>query len=234
MKFSRTYIVGNGVMGQLLKQRIERFYGPVKVFDIGDEIEIEEVAGEINHVIIATPISVIPQIIQKLYSMRLDRTYVSEIGSVKGDLCRKYAALSHGSDAYKSVHPMVGPLAGDWDILDWNKNCIIISDDISGDIDLDNHPIARFWRDLGFKTTKINAITHDEVIGKLSHLSHYMIKAYVEYIENTMTPEQIALAGTSFEKFRKMAEGAKRLQDIYDSNESLPAIVKDFAFYMEK
>lgn len=241
MKFSKIYIVGGaGVMGKLLLSRINLFYrsGEVVVFDKGDFLRIYDgTRDEPNLVIVATPISEIGKTLDKIAKINPKWTFVTEIGSVKGGLWADYfATMSQGVNRnlhFASTHPMVGPLAKDWDVLDWGKKCIII------DGEHDNtecHPwIVAFWRDLGFVIERLaSASRHDEIVGKLSHLSHYMIKMYVKYINETMTPDEIRLGGTSFETFKKMAEGAERLNDIYEANKELPRLVEGFANFMKR
>jgi prephenate dehydrogenase len=92
----------------------------------------------------------------------------------------------------------------------------------------------QFWEEMGFSLEDIDAGEHDEKIGKLSHVSHYMIMKYVEFVDATMTEDDKKLAGSSYEKFKKMAEGAKRLKDIYDSNQKLPEIIEEFSEFMKK
>lgn len=241
MKFAKIYIIGGaGVMGKLLHARISQFYqsGEVVVFDKGEFLRIYDgTKDQPNLVIVATPISEIGKTLEKIAKVNPQWTFVTEIGSVKGGVWADYfATMTQGVNRhlhFASTHPMVGPLAKDWDVLNWGKKCIII------DGEHDNtecHPwIVTFWRDLGFVIERLSsARRHDEIVGKLSHLSHYMIKMYVKYINETMTQEEIKLGGTSFEAFKKMAEGAERLNDIYEANRELPALVESFANFMKR
>lgn len=234
MKFSKIFIVGGrGVMGKLLLERIIHFYtGDVTIFDKGDGIVIPD--GDEEHrnlVIVATPISAIGPTLEKIAAIDPKFTFVTEIGSVKGELWAEYirvmSRLSHKSSFFASTHPMVGPLAKDWHVFDWKKKCIIISG--STESTEAHAAFADFWADLGFINEFMNdAKRHDEVIGILSHLSHFMVMMYVRHAKQKLTPTELALAGTSFETFSKMAEGAERLIDIYDANNALPDLVDDF------
>ncbi len=234
MKFSRVYIIGGkGVMGKLLHERIAKFYPTeVIIIDKDDDIVISD--GDADHynlVIVSTPISVIGPTLEKIADIDPKFTFVTEIGSVKGGLWADYqivmSRLTHPHSFFASTHPMVGPLAKDWDVLDWKKKCVIISGETES---TDCHKwFMDFWQDLGFINEVLtNANRHDEVIGVLSHLSHFMIMMYVRHAKKVLTAEELALAGTSFETFVKMAEGAERLHDIYDANRSLPKLVEDF------
>lgn len=236
MQFKRIYIIGNGVMGKLLHQRIERFYNTqVVVFDKDDTIYIANGSPEEpNLVIVCTPISTITHILIQISSQNPAHTYICEIGSVKGKLVREYASIFDDRENifFESVHPMVGPLATDWNVFNWNKNCIIIQEDLT------KSPktllISRFWREIGFNIRRMDPTRHDEVIGKLSHLSHYMILAYVDFVESTLREDELRLAGPSFDKFKELAKGAQRLEDIYVCNESLPELVESYSKHMKK
>jgi prephenate dehydrogenase len=237
MKFSRVYIVGMGVMGKLLHDRIFHFYtGNIVVFDKNDTIRIEDGTPEApNLVIIATPILTIRDLVQQIADLAPRNVYITEIGSVKDAAISMHSIIEQSGNRslfFGSTHPMVGPLAKDWNILHWHRKCLILGGQPG--VPSCPEPIAQFWRDLGFETHQIGFADHDIFIGKLSHLSHFMIMMYVRYIRETMKPEEIALAGTSFETFSKMAEGAERLHDIYEANPNLNTIAKDFAEYMTK
>lgn len=239
MKFSRIFLIGaQGVMGKLLTQRLKDFYCDdhgmldLVMLDKGDPINIPD--GDDKHynlVIVATPISEIGRTLEKIVAIDPKFTFITEIGSVKGGLWADYqVVMSQMTDSHSffaSTHPMVGPLAKDWDILDWKKKCIIISGETES---TDCHKgFMDFWQDLGFvNEIMTSAKRHDEVIGILSHLSHFMIMMYVRHAKKVLTTEELALAGTSFDTFVKMAEGAERLHDIYDANRSLPQLVEGF------
>jgi prephenate dehydrogenase len=237
VKFGRIYIVGMGVMGKLLHDRIFHFYtGNIVTFDKDDTIRIEDGTAEApNLVIISTPISTIGNLVQQIADLAMSNTYITEIGSVKDASIAMHGIVEQSGNPslfFGSTHPMVGPLAKDWHVLDWHRKCLILGGQPG--VPSCPEPIAQFWRDLGFETHQIGFTAHDEFIGKLSHLSHFMIMMYVRYIHATMKPEEIALAGTSFETFSKMAEGAERLHDIYEANPYLNNITKEFSEFMTK
>lgn len=239
MKFSRIFIIGAaGVMGKLLTKRLQDFYTDqhgnldLVLLDKGSTINIPD--GDADHynlVIVSTPISEIGKTLESIVAIDPKFTFITEIGSVKGGLWSDYqvvmSQLTHPNSFFASTHPMVGPLAKDWDILDWKRKCVIISGETDS---TDCHKwFMDFWTDLGFvNEIMTSSIRHDEVIGILSHLSHFMIMMYVRHAKKVLTPEELGLAGTSFETFVKMADGAERLHDIYDANRSLPKLVEGF------
>jgi len=185
-------------------------------------------------IIVATPIHAIPGILKAINGMDLRFTFVCEIGSVKGKLVKEYEDIMTNKSGiwFESVHPMIGPLATDWSTFNWSpKTCLIIQQDVS-QIPETNW-IANFWKDLGFKTHRVDPFYHDRVIGTLSHLSHFMILTYVDYVEKTLKPHEIALAGPSFEKFKTLAQGARRLEDIYINNEELPKLIAEYSDHMD-
>ena len=229
-------------MGKLLTQRLKDFYMDdhgtldLVLLDKGDPINIPDGDAEhCNLVIVSTPISEIGRTLEKIVAIDPKFTFVTEIGSVKGGLWADYqivmSQMSHPHSFFASTHCMVGPLAKDWEVFDWKRKCIVISGDSENN---DCHSwIIDFWKDLGFKIEIIkSSIRHDEVIGILSHLSHFMIMMYVRYAKNVLTPQDLALAGTSFETFVKMSEGDERLSYIYETNRALPKLVDEFCDYM--
>lgn len=231
MKFSRVYIIGSGVFGWLLHDRISKFYpAEIVMFDKGDRLYFAKAtAEEPTLIIVAVPIGEIPSVLREIVALKPEHTFLTEIGSVKDNLCTKYNRIIGGALPFLSTHPMTGPLDTLWGEKDWKRKCLIIDSD-SNEYELqDRLSIVTFWEDLGFVIRYISAKDHDRVIGTLSHLSHFMILAYVEFVKETLTPEEIDLAGTSFEKFNAMAKGAERLKDIYVSNEQLGGLVEGFA-----
>lgn len=234
--FGHIFIIGNGVMGKLLKKRIENFYFTlphqrVTVYDKGDELKLNEdkqTATLPTLVIVATPISEIQPVLKKIAELNPENTYVNEIGSVKGML-KKYVEIFRGRNPnFCSIHPMVGPLA-DWESESWNAKCLFV---------MDTAPLPQavrgLWEGLGFEFKSIDYQDHDVVIGKLSHLIHFTIIKFVAYVESTTSAYERELAGSSWYKFKEMAEGAKRLSDIYETNTSLPGLVKEFSRFLEK
>ena len=238
MKFAKVYIIGNGVFGQLLHRRITQFYGAeVCVFDKGDKLDFSEATPEKpNLIIVATPISEILKVIETVVAINPINTWLTEIGSAKGKLFCNQCCYAIGTKMpFLSVHPMTGPLDTLWGELNWHRKCLVVEKSTVNDFEEMSTSevwekaleIQDFWEDLGF------VIRHDRIIGTLSHLSHFMILSYAKFVRATLTPAEIDLAGTSFEKFDKMAKGAERLMDIYKANDALYGITQEFASQME-
>ncbi len=233
-KFGQIYIIGgSGVMGQLLNDRIALMFQndrnhsfECEIFDKGDKLSIRSGTNKLpNLVIIATPIKEILSVVKKLAKLKITNVYFTEIGSVKGNLVKAYQE-EIGGTKFLSVHPMIGPLAKDWKDIKWSKyNCLFI--DAFEKIP-EHRAIRGFWRDLGFICHDIDATYHDEIIGKLSHLSHFLVKTYVNYVHNTLSKEELSLAGPSFKFFEKLAKGSERLKDMFDTNSALPTLLKEF------
>jgi prephenate dehydrogenase len=226
-------------MGKLLHKRILDFYKPtpeVVVIDKDDRLAID--SGNINDfhlVIISTPIGQISSTFKKIVEINPEHTYVCEIGSAKEEVYEQcIQAMSSPSDNihlfFESVHPMVGPLATDWNVFEWNKKCLIVRKDIERRPETQR--IEQFWKDIGFSTHLMSLEQHDDVIGRLSHLSHFMIMEYVNFVKKTLPPELLKFGGPSFETFSKMAEGAARLEDIYKANAELKGIVAAFSKHL--
>ena len=238
MKFKNIHIIGYGVMGRLLRQRIDKFYGGnIVVSDRGEGIIIPDGTEEgPSLVIIATPISAVTSICEQIATLNPRHTHVCDVASTKSNYMRwrnifKSAQKENNTLHWGSYHPMVGPLAKDWDVKYWGRKCLQAR--LACSVSEHNILMNDFWRDLGFKVEQIDHERHDVLIGKLSHLSHYLILKYVEFIESNMSKKEIALAGTSFEKFKEMADGARRLGDIYESNKHLPELVKEFEDFLK-
>jgi prephenate dehydrogenase len=234
MSFRQVCIIGNGVFGKLLAERIRKFYGtdPI-VFDKDDALVFPNCSGQ-RLIIVATPIHAIPDVLAHLVRLGPKNTTVTEIGSVKGDLFRKYENIVARAFPFFSSHPMTGPLDTLWGERDWKRKCIIISNPLFIKRSDEIAPMIEFWEELGFIIKTVDADEHDVAIGVLSHLSHYMILAYIKMANEVLTPEQLELAGTSFEKFKAMAAGAERLKDIYIANEMLPTLVEDYSITLYK
>lgn len=231
MKFEMIYIIGHGVMGKLLEERIREFYSTsVKTFDKGDRLVIKDgTRTKPNLILVATPISEIAKVLKKVAKINPKHTHVMEIGSVKGGL-GSYRAIFNGRNktlVFSSFHPMVGPLTKDWHIEKWGKKCLAVSV---------NHRESRlaveFWKKIGFIVKDVDYKRHDFVVGMLSHLSHFMILSYAKYVKSVLGKEDIELAGTSFEFFSKLAVGAERLSDIYKANKELDSLVAFFTMRM--
>ncbi len=246
MKFDNIMVIGYGVMGQMLERKIRYIYQDSYI-SWADKTHTKE--HYTNHfknnkgthlVIIAVPISEVQGIIETLVEVNPQNTYVTDIASVKDEYYDWADSFVRPSDCdmqYVSVHPMVGPLAKNW-MDKWEKpyKCIVIQESLrrKAKVERGNNtePILAFWESLGFELSAMRPDDHDRVIGILSHLSHWLVMEYVGFVEKKVSSEHLELAGPSFAHFKELAEGAKRLSDIYESNFSLNGIVEDFKNYL--
>ncbi len=214
LKYKQIYIIGgNGVMGQLITHRMsvackDKFPKSPILYDKDDVLQFEDgTKEEPIFIIVSVPITEIDATLKRIFELSPKNCFITEIGSVKGYLVEKYynilSSRQNGSIFFNSFHPMCGPLA-DWQIMDWNKKCLAV--------EYKNFPIYKplidFWESLNFTVKNINNEEHNKIIGKISHLSHFMILKYVEFIEKTCKKEELELAGTSWETFKRMANGA--------------------------
>lgn len=140
-------------------------------------------AARCSLIVIATPVSTFPDILQTLAHAGLpDAAILTDVGSTKQSIV--LAAQQHlGPDAPRFVgaHPMAGseqrgPAAARADLFA-NKPCVITPTSATSPDAL--AAVEQLWAALGMNITRLAPDQHDLAVARISHLPHILAAAVV-------------------------------------------------------
>jgi len=129
------------------------------------------VAGA-NLVVIAAPVDKIVGLTREVAPHLKSGAIVTDVGSVKGEICRLgHAALPPGTH-FVGSHPMAGSEKTGWEHakagLFAQRACFVTplpeTDPAAADT------VVRFWHDFGAEVVTVSPDAHDEIVAHISHL----------------------------------------------------------------
>jgi prephenate dehydrogenase len=135
-------------------------------------------------VVVAAPVDRIIPLCREIAPHLKAGALVTDVGSVKGEICR------HGRDAvgkkatFIGSHPMAGSEKTGWEHgsaeLFSGRTCFVTP--------LDDAPahatetLVRFWRDLGADPVTLEPDRHDEIVAHISHLPQVLASALCAFL----------------------------------------------------
>tara|TARA_B100000745_G_scaffold291782_1_gene231941 strand:+ start:9560 stop:10378 length:819 start_codon:yes stop_codon:yes gene_type:complete len=191
---------------------------------------LEELVSADTLVVIATPVSLIADMVAKLWhqaqSKGLSSFYITDVGSVKRsaiELVRAEIGLS--PSGFIPAHPIAGSEKNgvehaQVDLLKNKKVILTPTDESAGEaVDL----VTEFWQAMGAKTEQMSALLHDEIYAATSHLPHILSFAYVQQMHemNRRCPV-FDNVGSGFRDFTRIAASEPAVwSDILLSNKDV-------------
>lgn len=160
-------------------------------------------------VLIATPVSTLPDICQTLAPFLSPQTIICDVGSTKQSALRAfemglpqhlpYCVASHpiaGSDKSGAVSAHTG--------LFKNKKVILCPHESQDSGSLKK--VETLWQAIGAQVHELSAKEHDEVFAAVSHLPHLFAFAYVhQMLDHPKGVDYLAFAGSGFRDFTRIA-----------------------------
>lgn len=217
-------VIGLGLIGgslalELKKNTWATIYGvdknPIhldKALDLGIIFKKENIniVKEVDVVIIAVPVNVIPELTTKVLDLIKPNTLVFDVGSTKAAVCK--AVKDHRNrKSYVAIHPIAGtefsgPESAVYDLFT-DKINIICEQKLSSKKMIDRS--VRLFENLKMRTVFMDsAVKHDKHIAYVSHLSHissFMLGKTVLEIEND-EKNIFNMAGSGFESTVRLAK----------------------------
>lgn len=133
----------------------------------------EAAVAEANLVVVAPPVTRIPELIARVAASLPAGSVVTDVGSVKAEICRQAeAALAGKQSTFVGSHPMAGSALTGWANADpelfQGRTCFVTPRDDTAEAAVET--VVRFWRDLGSEVFTTTADQHDEIVAHISHL----------------------------------------------------------------
>lgn len=245
--FDKIAIIGLGLIGgslaktikknKISKQTIafsldEQELKLAKSQNMIDEIadSIKNACADSNIIIICTPLSVYPEIIN-LLEINENQT-VTDVGSVKNCVL-EFIEDSHRIDNFIPSHPICGAETTGYeasvDNLFYDKKVIITPKNTENNKHYDK--IKLFWQMCGAKTEVMTATKHDKIYAKLSHLPQLLSFKYKNYLDDNFL-EYKNITDDGFKRFMRISNSSPVVwSDIfYYNNKQISEAYNDFIY----
>ena len=214
-------IVGVGLMGGSIAKALKARGLARKITGLGRNRErlvaaqhaglLDAVATSVQELkpfslaIVCTPVDRICDDVRALQAVAPPHALITDVGSVKGRICRELAASSKTNVAqFIGSHPMAGSEQGGWEHADANlfqgRVCAITPLQHAQPMIV---AIERFWAAIGMQTTRLAPDQHDRIVALTSHLPHTAASA----IASLLAPDAWPLAATGFRDTTRVASG---------------------------
>ena len=131
----------------------------------------EEAVRDASLVVLAAPVEKIIELARQIAPHLPAGALVTDVGSVKAELCRAcHAALAQHAH-FIGAHPMAGSEKTGWenatDTLFEKRVCFVTP--LPGADEQAVTTVARFWHELGAEVTTLGPDQHDEITAHISH-----------------------------------------------------------------
>lgn len=154
--------------------------------------------------VVCTPVDRIVADVRALQAVAPPTALITDVGSVKGRICRELSPQAPGVATFIGSHPLAGSEQGGWEHADENlfqgKVCAVTP---CGQRESAVFAISLFWTLMGMRSTRVNPERHDHIVALTSHLPHAAAAA----IASLMTEEARSLGATGFRDTTRVASG---------------------------
>jgi prephenate dehydrogenase len=123
-------------------------------------------------VVLAAPVEKIVELTRQIAPHLPAGAIVTDVGSVKNELCRLCAAAMPAGVTFVGSHPMAGSQKTGWEnsveTLFVDRTCFVtpLADTFAPAVET----VAAFWRALGANVVTTTPAQHDEIVAHISHL----------------------------------------------------------------
>ena len=145
---------------------------------------VEAAVRDATLVVIAAPVDrIVPLVAQIAPHLRRD-AIVTDVGSVKGEICRHADAALAGRAAFVGSHPMAGSEKTGWQhgtaTLFEHRTCFVTP--LPGTDEKAAAKVVGFWRDLGGEPVTVSPDQHDEIVAHISHLPQVIASSLCAFL----------------------------------------------------
>ncbi len=123
-------------------------------------------------VVLAAPVDRIMELARQIAPHLPPGAVVTDVGSVKGDVCRAGQVAINGTAHFVGAHPMAGGEKTGWEHGSpslFEKRTVFVTPLPETDPKAVER-VARFWADLGGEVSTLHPDRHDEIVAHISHL----------------------------------------------------------------
>ncbi len=132
----------------------------------------EEAVRRADLVVIAAPVDRIVPLLQQVASHLSPGAIVTDVGSVKAEICRLAQDAIGATAHFVGSHPMAGSEKTGWQhgigTLFEGRTCFVTPLEQTNPVAVAT--VVRFWQDLGAEPVTLAPDEHDEIVAHISHL----------------------------------------------------------------
>ena len=137
-----------------------------------------------NLIVLATPIGVMPDLLERLVAADALATgvVITDVGSVKGPIVEHAMGMLKGTGAhFVGSHPMAGSEASGIEAArkDLYKEALCLITPVSETEPAALAKVRDFWVTLGMRVHETPPAEHDEIVARISHLPHALASLVV-------------------------------------------------------
>ncbi|MFA6288793.1 MAG: prephenate dehydrogenase/arogenate dehydrogenase family protein [Opitutaceae bacterium] len=144
----------------------------------------EEAVRDASLVVLAAPVDKIIELTRQISSHLPAGAIVTDVGSVKGDLCRACHAALPASRHFVGAHPMAGSEKTGWenasDSLFDRRVCFVTPMETTDATATST--VVSFWHDLGSEVATVTPDQHDEIVAHISHLPQVLATTLATFL----------------------------------------------------
>ena len=178
----------------------------------------EEAVRGAELIVLATPITAMPELLKRIAPALADGAIVTDVGSVKGPLAEALPGLLPSGVTYVGSHPMAGSHErglewADSDLFE-GSTCVVCAP--PGDAAAAR--VAALWSALGCRVVRRDPDRHDAEVAWMSHVPHALAFAFARAL--AAAPDGAReIAGPGFRDFTRIAHSDPELwADIFSVN----------------
>ncbi len=180
----------------------------------------EEAVAQASLVVIAAPVERIINLAAQVAPHLPAGSVVTDVGSVKGDLCRACtAAMPHGV-FFVGSHPMAGSAKTGWEngSADLFRGRVCFVTPLPGADARATQTVVQFWDDLGSEVTSLAPDQHDEIVAHISHLPQAVATSLATFLAGKTPGWRNYAGGGLRDSTRIAASDATMWVEIFQQN----------------
>ncbi len=166
----------------------------------------EDAVRDASLVVLAAPVEKIIELARQIAPHLPAGALVTDVGSVKGDLCRACHAAIAPHAHFIGAHPMAGSEKTGWenatDTLFEKRVCFVTP--LAGANEQATAAVASFWHDLGAEVTTLPPDQHDEITAHISHTPQAIATSLATFLASK-NPQWRNLSGNGLRDTTRIA-----------------------------
>lgn len=169
----------------------------------------EEACQNASLVVVCTPVEKIVPLVERIRDSLSPGTIVTDVGSVKSQICRFSHDLMPTGTCFVGSHPMAGSEKSGWQHADEDlfvgRPCFV-TPLLEGTDSTAAEKVVAFWMALGAEVATANPEEHDEIVANISHLPHALASLLCSHLQ-LKNPQWGNFAGTGLKDTTRIASG---------------------------
>lgn len=188
------------------RERLEAARAAGLLDDIGTDVAA---LHDASLIVVCTPVDQIARDVAEIVPVALPSALITDVGSVKGPICREVDADPRTRGRFVGSHPIAGSEQQGWEHaspdLFRGRTCVITPTESSRAEHVEQ--LERFWSALGMVTVQLSPEEHDRNLALTSHLPHVAASALASLLSDSSRP----FAATGFRDTTRVAAGSPDL-----------------------